>query len=99
MVNVTVSSPFLDYNSDDHTALVVIITVFFCLLMIMSMIAKVIIRRRHGIALQDLDIILLVAAVLMCVQTVCVICASDPGIGKHSTDVTLDIEKIQKVRL
>lgn len=97
MVNVTTSGPFLDYNSNDHTALVVIVTVFFCLLMITVMVAKVIIRRHIRVALQDFDAILFLAALLMLAQTICIVCASDPGIGKHLTDVMSHLENIQKV--
>lgn len=96
MVNVTTSGPFLDYNSNDHTALVVIVTVFFCLLMITVMVAKVIIRRHIRVALQDFDAILFLAGFLMLAQTICTVCASDPGIGKHLTDVMSHLENIQK---
>lgn len=97
MVNVTSSSPFLDYNENDHTALVVIVTIFFCLLMLMSVIAKLFLRLSIGASLQDHDFIQYLAALLMLVQTICIVSASDPGIGKHEADVLSDLEKIQKV--
>lgn len=96
MVNVTTSGPFLAYNSNDHTALVVIVTVFFCLLMVMVMVAKIFIRRNIGVPLQDFDVVLFLAASLMVAQTICIICASDPGIGRHLTDVS-DVDTVKKV--
>ncbi|KUI70580.1 hypothetical protein VM1G_05712 [Cytospora mali] len=98
MVNVTTSGPLLDFNSKDHTASVVIVTVFFCLLMIMVMIAKVFIRRSIGISLHDFDLILFLAALLMLGQTLCIVCASNPGLGKHSTDVAAHVEKVRKLQ-
>lgn len=97
MVNVTTSGPFLDFNSNDHAALVVIVAVFFCLLMITVMVAKVFIRRHIRIALQDFDLILFLAALLMLAQTICIVYASEPGIGKHLTDVVSHVETIRKV--
>lgn len=67
MVNVTSSSPFLDYNENDHTALMVIVTIFFCLLMLMSIIAKLFLRLSIGASLQDHDFIQYLAALLMLV--------------------------------
>lgn len=96
MENVTASGPFLAYNSNDHTALVVIATIFFCLIMILAMIAKVFIRRNIRISLQDFDVILFLAASLMLAQTICIVCASEHGLGKHLTDVS-GVDNIRKV--
>ncbi|KUI55795.1 hypothetical protein VP1G_10776 [Cytospora mali] len=98
MVNVTTSGPLLDFNNKDHTASVVIVTVFFCLLMIMVMIAKVFIRRSIGISLHGFDLILFLAALLMLAQTICIVCASNPGLGKHSTDVAAHVENVRKLQ-
>lgn len=71
-------------------------SVVFCLLMIIALVTKHVIRLRKGSSLQHFDYFLFCGALLMVIQTVCVTLAVSRGLGKHVAQVQgrADIEKL-----
>ncbi|KAH6963073.1 hypothetical protein DER45DRAFT_640656 [Fusarium avenaceum] len=81
--------PFYLLTDDNHAALVVITAIIFFIYAIFGIIGKMIIRLNIT-SMKDFDILLLAAALLYFVQTICVIAACSSGLGEHRDDISED---------
>lgn len=99
-MNVTMSDPIFVSTEDNHTAIVAIATLTTCLVMLASVVAKVLICHRTGMALRNYDLILYFGVLLTVLRTICIVLAVNSGLGTHLSTVTNhQKENIQHVRL
>ncbi|WZH45494.1 hypothetical protein QYS62_006554 [Fusarium acuminatum] len=81
--------PFYPLTDDNHAALVVITAIIFFVYAIFGIIGKMIIRLNIT-SMKDFDVLLLAAALLYFVQTICVIAACSNGLGEHRDAISDD---------
>jgi hypothetical protein len=96
MATPEMSKPFFEFNDEDQTALVISTALVFASLTVLSIVAKLAVRR--GIfSLHLFDHIMFVGAVLLLVQTGLIVSATSSGLGLHADASGVDKEKVRKV--
>jgi hypothetical protein len=98
MTELTVADPFYKFSDDDHTALIVSVSLVFALLTFTAIAAKLLIRRGLS-SLQLFDYALLLGTVAMLLQTSLILVAAKEGLGTHANMSDSKKEKIRKVCL
>lgn len=91
------SEPFYALSSSDRSALLVILTAVSLLLVVLSIVAKVWMRRRASRPAFH-DYVLLVGGALFFIQTISLFNACHSGLGRHQKDVEASsLELLHKV--
>lgn len=98
MTDITVSTPFFDNSPNDHTAVLMVVSVVCSVLMVGIVTIKILVQRqgtRRPTAV--IDTVLYAGAALMLAQTSCIIAATDLGLGKDVADESPHKNKILTV--
>lgn len=83
MENITVSDPFYLNDGHDHAATVMVSTVVFTLIMILTLVAKNLLRWNTGAGWYNFDNPLHCGAVMSLAQAICTGVAVNAGLGKQ----------------